>query len=215
LRKEEKRVLSIFLVTSFFWIFQQPMNYLLGKEVLNDTLIAMTGGLSMFLIPANVKERKFLLTWEDTRNMGWGILLLFGGGLCLADGLNQTGIIQVIGQWVAGQSGFNILFLLALIAVGVALSELMSNVALVNIFVPVVFGIAQGMNVNPILLALPVTLSASIGFMFPIATPPNAIVFSSGYIRMKDMVRAGLLLNLVSIIIIWISSFTLVKWVFG
>jgi sodium-dependent dicarboxylate transporter 2/3/5 len=79
----------------------------------------------------------------------------------------------------------------------------------------VIFGIAQGLNINPILLALPVTLSASIGFMFPIATPPNAIVFSSGYIRMRDMVRAGLLLNIVSIIIIWIASITLVQWIFG
>ena len=92
---------------------------------------------------------------------------------------------------------------------------MMSNVALVNIFVPVIFGIAQGLNINPILLALPVTLSASIGFMFPIATPPNAIVFASGYIRIKDMMRAGILLNIASIIIVWIASLTLVNWVFG
>ena len=215
LRKEEKLVLTIFGLTSFFWIFQQPLNILLGSPILNDTNIAMAGGLLMFITPIEIRKLKFLLEWKDSKNIAWGILILFGGGLCLAEGLNSTGIIQVIGQWVSGQNEFDIWFILALITIGVVLSEMMSNVALVNIFIPVVFGIAQGLNVNPILLALPVTLSASIGFMFPIATPPNAIVFSSGYIRMKDMVRAGALLNITSIIVVWIASITLVKWVFG
>ena len=147
--------------------------------------------------------------------MAWGILILFGGGLCLAEGLNKTGIIQAIGGWIVLQTSFNIWFILILLIITVALSEMMSNVALVNIFIPVVFGIAQGLNFNPVILALPVTLAASIGFMFPIATPPNAIVFSSGYIRIKDMIRAGILLNISSIIIIWIASLTLVRWVFG
>jgi len=215
LRKEEKLVLTIFSLTSFFWIFQQPLNLLLGSPILNDTNIAMSGGLLMFITPIEIAKLKFLLEWRDSRNIAWGILILFGGGLCLAEGLNNTGIIQVIGQWVSGQNEFDVWFILALITIGVALSEMMSNVALVNIFIPVVFGIAHGLNVNPILLALPVTLSASIGFMFPIATPPNAIVFSSGHIRIKDMIRAGALLNVASIIVVWIASITLVKWVFG
>ncbi len=216
LRKEEKLVLSIFLITSFFWITQEAINhYLVGAELLNDTNIAMAGGLLMFIIPANMKTFTFLLEWKDTKNMAWGILILFGGGLCLAEGLNETGIIQFIGGWIVSQTEYNIWFILILIIISVALSEMMSNVALVNIFVPVIFGIAQGLNINPILLALPVTLSASIGFMFPIATPPNAIVFSSGYIRIKDMMRAGFLLNIASIIIVWIASLTLVRWVFN
>lgn len=215
LRREEKLVLTIFFATSFFWIFQQAINYLVGSELLNDTNIAMTGGLLMFAVPVDLKKLTFILEWRDTKNMAWGILILFGGGLCLAEGLNKTGIIQYIGQWIVSQTDYNIWFILFLITISVALSEMMSNVALVNIFVPVVFGIAQGLNLNPILLALPVALSASIGFMFPIATPPNAIVFASGYIQMKDMIRAGLLLNITSIIIIWIASLTLVRWVFG
>ncbi|HEU5289243.1 MAG TPA: DASS family sodium-coupled anion symporter [Cyclobacteriaceae bacterium] len=215
LRKEEKFVMIIFLTTSFFWIFQEAINYWVGSDMLNDTNIAMAGGLLMFIVPTSVKNLTFLLEWRDTKNMAWGILILFGGGLCLAEGLNKTGIIQSIGQWIVSQTDYNIWFMLILIIISVALSEMMSNVALVNIFVPVIFGIAQGLNINPIMLALPVTLSASIGFMFPIATPPNAIVFSSGYIRIKDMMRAGVLLNIFSIIIIWIASLTLVKWVFG
>lgn len=216
MQKEEKRVLVIFSLTSFFWIFQQPFNEVIfHAEVLNDTNIAMAGGLLMFIVPVNLKEARFILHWEDTRNMAWGILILFGGGLCLAEGMAQAKIIEAVGSWIVSQTEFNIWFVLLLIVVTVVLSEMMSNVALVNIFIPVVFGIAQGLNMNPVLLALPITLAASIGFMFPIATPPNAIVFSSGYIRMKDMVRAGLLLNIVSIIIIWIASITLVQWVFG
>jgi sodium-dependent dicarboxylate transporter 2/3/5 len=216
MRREEKLVLTIFLLTSFFWIFQQFFNdVILKAEVLNDTNIAMAGGLLMFIVPVSLKESTFILHWHDTKNMAWGILILFGGGLCLAEGLSEANIIQAVGGWIVAQTEYNIWFILLLITVGVVLSEMMSNVALVNIFVPVIFGIAQGLNINPILLALPVTLSASIGFMFPIATPPNAIVFSSGYIRMKDMVRAGLLLNIVSIFIIWIASVTLVQWIFG
>jgi solute carrier family 13 (sodium-dependent dicarboxylate transporter), member 2/3/5 len=216
MRKEEKLVLTIFLLTSFFWIFQQLFNDIIFKgEVLNDTNIAMAGGLLMFIVPVNLKEMKFILHWDDTRNMAWGILILFGGGLCLAEGLGEAKIIQAVGTWIVAQTEYNIWFILLLIALSVLLSEMMSNVALVNIFIPVVFGIAQGLNINPVLLALPVTLAASIGFMFPIATPPNAIVFSSGYIRMKDMVRAGLLLNIISIVIIWVASITLVQWVFG
>jgi solute carrier family 13 (sodium-dependent dicarboxylate transporter), member 2/3/5 len=216
IRTEEKRVLGVFILTSFFWIFQESINkFIIGKDILNDTNVAMTGGLLMFLIPSGNPQHKFLLDWKDTQRMAWGILILFGGGLCLAKGLENAGIIQLVGQWIAANSVLGISLIFVLIIATVVLSEFMSNVALVQIFVPVVFGIANGLGVNPILLAMPVTLAASIGFMFPVATPPNAIVFSSGYIRMKDMVRAGLLLDVISIIIILIASLTLVQWVYG
>lgn len=210
----EKWVLAIFCATSLFWIFQQPLNLALGKDILNDTNIGMTGGLLMFIVPADWRKGMMILDWSDTTKLAWGILLLFGGGLCLAQAMENTGIIQEIGKWIAAQSAMNAWLILFLIVVGVTLSELMSNVALVQIFVPVVFGIASGLGANPILLAMPVTLSASIGFMFPIATPPNAIVFASGHIKMTEMLRAGLLLDLVCILIIWLASITLVPWVY-
>ena len=217
IRKDEMKVLTVFCLTSFFWIFQQAINtyFFQAREILNDTNIAMTGGLLMFIIPADFQKKEFLLQWKDTEKMQWGILILFGGGLCLANGLERAGIIQHLGNWIAAQSTLGIVLLFVLITAGVLLSELMSNVALVQIFVPVIFGIANGLEANPILLAMPVVLSASIGFMFPIATPPNAIVFSSGYIRMKDMVRAGILLDVASILIILIAAITLIPWVFG
>ncbi|MFZ6011618.1 MAG: SLC13 family permease [Bacteroidota bacterium] len=215
LRHEEKLVLIIFALTSFFWIFQQYINYLIGHEMLNDTNVAMAGGLLMFITPVNFKNLTFLLEWKDTQKMPWGILILFGGGLGLANGLEAVGIIQLIGGWIADQSTFNGWLIFTLITVTVILSEFMSNVALVQIFIPVVFGIADGLKVNPILLAMPVTLGASIGFMFPVATPPNAIVFSSGYIRVRDMIRAGSVLDIVSILIILLASVTLIAWVYG
>ncbi|HEY9044445.1 MAG TPA: DASS family sodium-coupled anion symporter [Ohtaekwangia sp.] len=215
IRKEEKYVMIIFAITSFLWIFQEAIDtYIIGKDTFNDTNIAMIGGMAMFLVPVNLKEKKFLLAWKDTQQMQWGILILFGGGLCLAEGLEQAGIIQLVGDYIAAQSTFNGWLIFMLITVTVVLSEFMSNVALVQIFVPVIFGIANGLKINPILLGLPVTFAASIGFMFPVATPPNAIVFSSGYIRMKDMVRAGFLLDVCSILIIHIASITLMMWIF-
>lgn len=204
LRKEEKLTLAVFSLTSFFWIFQQGLNSAIGQEVFNDTNIAVTGGVMMFLVPTNFRSGQFLLSWEDTRSLPWGILILFGGGICLAKGLESAGIIDAIGSGIAGQQGVPLWQMMLLLTIAsVVLTEFMSNVALVTIFVPVVFGIADGLHLDPLALALPVTLAASCGFAFPISTPPNAIVFSSGYIRMKDMVRAGLLLDPICLLIIF------------
>jgi len=216
LRKEERLVLIIFCIASFLWIFQQAINYyIFQRDILNDTNIAMLCGMLMFLTPYDLANKKFILEWTDTKDMQWGILILFGGGLCLAEGLENAGLIQLLGEKIAAQSTFGIGLIFILIVASVFLTEFMSNVALVQIFIPVIFGIAQNLDANPILLAMPATFGASIAFMFPISTPPNAIVFSSGYIRMKDMVKAGLLLNLVSIGILLLASTTLMQWVFG
>jgi sodium-dependent dicarboxylate transporter 2/3/5 len=212
LRKAEKMVLIIFGLTALLWMIQQPLNTLLQTDFLNDTTIAMLGGVLMFSVPVNVRKGEFILNWKDTEKMAWGILFLFGGGLCLAEGLSTGGIIQAIGEWIGGQSNYSAWLVLTLIVISVSLSEVMSNVALVNVFVPVVFGIAQVMQVNPILLGLPVTLGASIALMSPIATPPNAIVFSTGYIRIQDMVKAGFILNIISVLVIWFISITVMEW---
>lgn len=215
IRKEEKLVMMIFVITSFLWIFQQPLNLLLGKEMLNDTNIAMMGGSLMFLVPSSLKEFKFLLHWRDTEKLSWGILILFGGGLCLAQGLSNAGIIQAVGAAIAEQGTAVNWLLFGLITASVFITELMSNVALVQIFIPVVFGIATNLGLDPILLGMPVTIGASMAFMFPVATPPNAIVFSSGHMKVKDMMKAGFALNIVSILLIYLFARTAVAWVFG
>jgi sodium-dependent dicarboxylate transporter 2/3/5 len=213
--KEEKLVLVVFSITCFFWIFRQNLNGLIGKNILDDTTIAMAGGVLMFLIPIDFKQQKFLLDWGDMKELPWGILLLFGGGLCLADGMEKSGLVQVVGNYFSGQQGINPgLLAFSLTAISMALTELMSNVALVTIFVPVVFGIADGFHINPIWLAMPVTFAASCAFMMPISTPPNAVLFATGYIKMKDMIKTGFLLNICSLVIITLLALTAIRWVF-
>jgi sodium-dependent dicarboxylate transporter 2/3/5 len=214
IRKEEKLVMIIFGITSSCWIFQQPINLLIGSELLNDTNIAMAGGSLMFIVPSSLKKFTFLLHWRDTEKLAWGILILFGGGLCLAQGLSNAGVIQVVGARIAEQSNSVNWLLLGLITASIFITELMSNVALVQIFIPVVFGIATNLKMDPILLGLPVTLGASMAFMFPVSTPPNAIVFSSGHMKVKDMMRAGIVMNLVSVLVIYLATKTLIGWVF-
>jgi solute carrier family 13 (sodium-dependent dicarboxylate transporter), member 2/3/5 len=216
LSREEKRVLIIFSITSFLWIFRQNINSLIGQNLLDDTGIAMAGGVLMFLVPKNLKKMDFLLTWEDMKNMQWGILLLFGGGLALAEGMEQSGLVERVGEYFSGRDAMSVsLLILLLTLISMALTELMSNVALVTIFVPVVFGIAEGYGINPIWLAMPVTFAASCAFMMPISTPPNAILFASGYIRMKEMIKTGFLLNLFSVVIIWLVAVFIMEKVFA
>ncbi len=214
IRKEEKLVMIIFGLTSSCWIFQQPINLLIGSDMLNDTNIAMAGGSLMFIVPSSLKKFTFLLHWRDTEKLAWGILILFGGGLCLAQGLSNVGVIQAVGARIAEQSNSVNWLLLGLITASIFLTEVMSNVALVQIFIPVVFGIATNLGMNPVLLAMPVTLGASMAFMFPVSTPPNAIVFSSGHMKVKDMMRAGIVLNLLSVLVIYLATKTLITWVF-
>ncbi|KXK31316.1 MAG: 2-oxoglutarate translocator [Bacteroidetes bacterium OLB12] len=206
MRKEEKLVLTILHSLPFYWIFQQPINLLLGNELLNDTNIGMAGGALMFVVPANFKQFRFLLVWKDTEKLSWGILILFGGGLCLAQGLSSAGIIQAVGSYIAQQSQSVNWLLFGLITASIFITELMSNVALVQIFIPVVFGIATNLGIDPILLGMPVTLGASMAFMFPVATPPNAIVFSSGHMKVKDMMKAGFVMNILSLIVIYLAA---------
>jgi solute carrier family 13 (sodium-dependent dicarboxylate transporter), member 2/3/5 len=214
IRKEEKLVMIIFGITSSCWIFQQPINLLIGSDMLNDTNIAMAGGSLMFIVPSSLTKFTFLLHWRDTEKLAWGILILFGGGLCLAQGLSNVGVIQAVGARIAEQSDSVNWLLLGLITASIFLTEVMSNVALVQIFIPVVFGIATNLGMSPILLAMPVTLGASMAFMFPVSTPPNAIVFSSGHMKVKDMMRAGIVLNLISVLVIYLATKTLITWVF-
>lgn len=214
IRHEEKLVMLIFGLTCLLWIFQQPLNLLFEKDLLNDTNIAMAGGCMMFVVPSSLKNFKFLLHWKDTEKLSWGILILFGGGLCLAQGLSNAGIIQALGARIAEQSSSVNWLLLGLITASIFITELMSNVALVQIFIPVVFGIAVNLGLNPILLGMPVAMGASMAFMFPVATPPNAIVFSSGHMKVKDMMRAGIVMNVISVALIYIIAKTLISWIY-
>ena len=212
--KPEKRVLVIFILTALGWILLQPINHLIGAKVLNNTVVGMIGGSLMFFFPLDLKRGKFLLDWEYTSRLPYGILLLFGGGLCLAKAMEITGIIELVGNYISSEGPYPFwILVLLLTAVMLYMTEIMSNVALVTIFLPVVIGIAQGLDIPGLMLVAPVTIAASCAFMMPISTPPNAIVFASGHIRIKDMIRAGFWLNLLSILVMVLFTITILKYV--
>lgn len=212
--KAEKRVFWLFMCTVALWVSGSFLNKAIPGLKLTDDMVAIAAGIALFLIPVNFAKGEYLLDWDSTSKLPWGILLLFGGGLALADSLYKTGLIDLIGNSFHDSHINRILFILLLTAATVALSEALSNVALVVVFLPVVSGIAQGAGIEPILLAVPVTLAASCGFMLPMATPPNAIVFGSGQLKVVDMVKSGFWLDILSILIITLFAETLVLWVF-
>jgi sodium-dependent dicarboxylate transporter 2/3/5 len=209
----EKRVLGIFLFTAGLWIFKDLLNKI-GIFKLDDNMIAIIGAVLLFIFPSG-KVNTPLLEWTDTRKMAWGILLLFGGGIALATALEKAGIIEQLGQWFA-QYAYNHLMLIFLVAlVSLFVSEVMSNLAQVIVFAPVVTGLAQAAGMHPLLLGIPMTLAASCASMLPMGTPPNAIAFSSGYIKLPQMLRVGLAVNIISIILITLLCWLILPLVLG
>jgi sodium-dependent dicarboxylate transporter 2/3/5 len=182
---------------------------------LNDTIIAIFATVVLFIWPSEHKG-KALLDWNDTKKLPWDILLLFGGGISLAKGLEVTNIVGLLGEWISGTIAPNpLLVILVVCAFAVFLTEVMSNVALVAVFIPVSFVIAQSFGLNELQLAIPLTIGASCAFMFPISTPPNAIVYSSGYIKMNEMARTGIFLNITCIVLISLYCYFFQDWFFG
>jgi sodium-dependent dicarboxylate transporter 2/3/5 len=205
----EKRVLTIFLLTASLWITRDIINKT-GFVKLDDSMIAIFGALLMFIIPAGVQDRSSekILDWSDTQKMAWGILLLFGGGIALAAALEKAGLIGALGTWLAGFSGSSSIILILVIAtLSIFISEVMSNVAQVIVFAPVVTAIATATGTNPFVLGIPMALAASCASMMPMGTPPNAIVFSSGHIKLKDMMRVGFVMNIISIVLIVLATY--------
>jgi sodium-dependent dicarboxylate transporter 2/3/5 len=198
---EEKMVLFIFVLTALAWIAR---SFLLQRLIpaIDDTIIAMCTVIIMFLVPTSQKGKK-LITWEDAVKLPWGILILFGGGLTLAMGFENSGLALWIGGKLSALQVLPfILLLLILIAIVNFLTELTSNIATTAILLPVLVSLAPVLGVHPYYLMIAATLAASCAFMLPVATPPNAVVFGSGYLEMADMVKKGFWLNIISIIIL-------------
>lgn len=207
----QKRVLVIFFITVVLWMVKQWINEWSGLG-LTDTQIALIGGALLFVVPS-LDIRRFespLLNWDDTRELPWGILLLFGGGLALASSLENGGVLSLFATWVK-ESGFEsyMLLLFILIVAGLFLTELMSNLALVTILIPIVGEMAVTMDYPILAMCIPITLSASCAFMLPMATPPNAIVFSTGELKVGTMVKVGFILNVLSVILITAVAYLL------
>lgn len=198
----EKMVLVIFGITVFLWIFRTLINKFVPGLGLSDTGISMLGALALFVVPYNLKKADFILEWRDTSRLAWGILMLFGGGLALARGMSSSGLVDLVSGAIANSEIGVLLTATLLIALMLFMTELMSNVALVAVLAPVVAGIAMGLNIPLLHLLIPVTIASSCAFMLPMATPPNAIVFASGYIKVHQMARVGLVLNLISVVLL-------------
>ena len=196
---EEKHVLRIFAITVFLWVFRSLINSIFPTLGLSDTMISMSCAIALFSIPFQFKAGVFLLKWEDTSKLAWGILILFGGGLALAKGMSATGIVSLITDAIAAANLNVLLTATLLILLMLFMTELMSNVALVAVLAPVVAGIALGLEVPILYLLIPVTMASSCAFMLPMATPPNAIVFASGYIKVAQMARVGIFINLIAV----------------
>jgi solute carrier family 13 (sodium-dependent dicarboxylate transporter), member 2/3/5 len=211
----EIRVLIIFSGTALLWIFKDLLNQSQDVIKLDDNIIALIGAVALFICPSgnfkhpdNLNESEehdyhgSLLEWGDTKKMAWGILLLFGGGLALASSLEKTGLIKNLGDWLSQFAGGGFTLLLMVTIISLFISEVMSNIAQVIVFSPVVCSLADAVDMNPLILGIAMTLAASCASMMPMGTPPNAIVFASGHIKIKEMMKAGFVINLVAIVLI-------------
>jgi len=200
--KREKRVLTIFVITVFLWITRTIINSVIPNLKLSDTIISLVGAISLFAIPLNFKKGNFILKWNDTEKLAWGILILFGGGLALAKGMDSSGLVDVITSAISSGNFNATITVSLLIILMLFMTELMSNVALVAVLAPVVAGIAIGLEIPMLQVLIPVTMASSCAFMLPMATPPNAIVFASGYVKVKQMVKAGVILNVIAVVLL-------------
>ncbi len=215
----ETRVLIIFILAALSWVSIPLISTnLLGMEdpFISDAGIAMVVGLLLFLLPGGAAKGVRLLDWEYAAKLPWGVLLLFGGGLALSGQFGDSGLSTWLGEQVEGLSGIPVWVLVLVATVGILLlTEMTSNTATAATFLPVASGVALGTGLDPLILAAPVALAATCAFMLPVATPPNAIAYGSGYVTIGQMIKGGIWLNVAGVICITIVSMTILVWVFG
>lgn len=223
---EEKAVSIVFLLTAFLWVFRRNIdlgfmvipgwsNLLPTSDFINDGTVAVTMAFILFLIPAK-SEKRSLLGHNSFNKVPWGIILLFGGGFALAKGFSSTGLSDFIGEQLTGLSSVSPIWVIIITATLVTfLTELTSNTALTQMILPIVASVSVAIGLNPLLLMLTATLSASMAFMLPVATPPNTIIFAGGRIRISEMAKTGFVLNIVGVIIISLLVYFLGSLIFG
>jgi len=208
---EELKVSVIFGLTAFSWIFRKQLVKII--PFLDDTIIAISFAIVLFIIPD--KKNKPLLNWEDTIKLPWGILLLFGGGMAIASAFGKSGLAFWIANLLSTMNGVSLFLLILIIVVSInLLTELTSNMATTAMLLPVLVTMAMAINVHPYFLLVSATLAASCAFMLPVATPPNAIVFGSGLLKIEDMFKKGIWMNLFSVIVISLIVYYILPYVF-
>ncbi len=210
----------IFLGAALAWVI---IPFFTGKESnYDDAIVGIAAGLLLFIIPADTKTGVRLLDWKTANEMPWDVLLLFGGGLSLSSMFNKSGLSLWIGEMAKGLGGLPIILLIGAVALLVLfLTEITSNTATAATFLPIMGGVAVGIgltengDINVLLLTIPVALAATCAFMLPVATPPNAIAYGSGYVKIGDMIKGGVGLNLIGCVLITITVYLLAVPVFG
>lgn len=208
-------VASVSLAAALSWIFRPFIAQIFpAPAYIQDSTIAIFFALLLFLIPINLREGQFALDWEWARRIPWGILLLFGGGIALAQGFVATGLVAWTGERLSLLAGIPPIAMVFAVALLITfLTEMTSNTATTQIFLPILAVTAsEVLEVHPFLLMVPATISASCAFMLPVATPPNAVVFASGHVTVPQMARAGLLLNLAGVLVVVLIVYLLMPW---
>jgi len=206
---EEKTVLIVFIITAFLWITR---SFLLKPLIpaIDDTIIALISATVLFLLPSKTKKGTQILDWASAVKLPWGILLLFGGGLALAEGFKSSGLAVWIGSQISLIENLPLFALLFIIILAVNfLTEITSNLATTAMLLPIIAPVALALDVHPFTLMVGITVAASCAFMLPVATPPNAVVFGSGYLKIPDMMKTGIWMNLISIILLTLITYYL------
>ena len=213
----ERWTALVFGLTAFGWIFRKKLAFIFpDPSLVTDAAIAMAGALILFLIPISLKKNIFVMNWKWASKMPWGVLILFGGGLSMAAGFKAT----KLAHWIGGQVGLLdtapvLVIVIAVATLIIFLTELTSNTATSAMVMPILSAVAIGLGQNPLLLVVPAAIAASCAFMLPVATPPNAIVFGSGYVTIPQMAKSGFGLNLIGIVVTVLVTYLLVIPMFG
>jgi sodium-dependent dicarboxylate transporter 2/3/5 len=227
MKRGEAMILVVFIITALLWIFRSDINLgsftlrgwasLMGvQQYVHDSTVAMTMGILCFILPVDRKKNIMLLDWKHAKEAPWGILLLFGGGFAIAAGFTESGLTDWVGMQLTVLQGVPLPVLIGGIALTMTfLTEVTSNTASTQMMLPVLVATAGALNVNALFLMLPATIAASSAFMLPIGTPPNAIVFASGRIRLDQMAKIGFLLNLITVLFITLFIYFLVVPIWG
>ncbi len=223
----EKVVLADFIALALLWLTRADLR--LGSVTLpgwsrlfpepgfmNDGSVAIAMAILLFVVPSGREKGERIMDWPTTSKLPWNIVLLFGGGFALASGFKESGLSMWVGDQLAGALSLHPLLIIAALSLLITfLTELTSNTATAEMLLPILAALAVSIRINPLLLMIPGTLSCSLAFMLPVATPPNAIIFGSGRVRIGDMARTGILLNIIGVFLVTLATWWIARAVFG
>lgn len=209
----EKLTALVFILAALGWALSPLFEKMFPGFEIEDSTIAIAATISFFIIPVSLPRREFLLDWEWSAKIPWEVLVQFGGGLSLAAAVSSSGLAKEIGHSLQGLAGAPLLVMIGAIVVTIiALSEVASNTATAATLLPIIGSLAVALEYDPLLLTAPAAIAASCGFMLPIATPPNAIVFAGHHLEVSEMVKAGFILDIIAAVLVTVVPYFIIQW---